>query len=163
MNGTFKLPRIAGDARAAPARQAIIDGEICVQDERGVTDFSALPGAIKSRERDLVFFAFDLLHLDGENLRPAPLEERRAKLRLLVSQVPGRALSCPTKTTATERRSSTWSARTTWRGWFRRRRAAGTGAVRRRVEENEMLDDERHERDRRGAGQAGSALRAPGE
>lgn len=86
---TAKFSPIAAAARGIPARQAILDGEICVQDEAGVTDFSALPSAITSRPHDLVFFAFDLLHLDGEDLRPAPLEERRARLRLLISQVPG--------------------------------------------------------------------------
>jgi ATP-dependent DNA ligase len=86
---TVKFQPIAKAARGIPAKQAIIDGEICVQDDKGVTDFSALPAAIKSRPQDLVFFAFDLLHLDGVDLRPAPLEERRAKLRSLVSQVLG--------------------------------------------------------------------------
>ncbi len=76
------------ERKAVPARRATIHGEICDQDERGVTDFSALPAAIKSKPQDLVFFAFDLLHLDGEDLRAAPHEERRAKLRLLISQVP---------------------------------------------------------------------------
>jgi ATP-dependent DNA ligase len=86
---TAKFQPIAKAARGIPAKQAIIDGEICVQDEKGVTDFSALPAAIKSRPQDLVFFAFDLLHLDGVDLRPAPLEERRAKLRYLIGQVIG--------------------------------------------------------------------------
>lgn len=86
---TGKYPHIVADARAIPARQAIIDGEVCVQDDRGVTDFGLLPGAIKARNHELIFFAFDLLHLDGQDLRAAPIEERRAKLRLLVSQVPG--------------------------------------------------------------------------
>jgi ATP-dependent DNA ligase len=86
---TDKFRPIADAARAVSARRAIIDGEICVQNDAGVTDFSALPSTIKSRPGDLVFFAFDLLHLDGEDLRPAPLEERRARLRLLVNQVPG--------------------------------------------------------------------------
>lgn len=86
---TGKYLHIVADARAIPASQAIIDGEMCVQDANGVTDFGLLPGAIRSRPGDLVFFAFDLLHLDGQDLRAAPLEERRAKLRLLVSQVPG--------------------------------------------------------------------------
>jgi ATP-dependent DNA ligase len=86
---TGKFQPIAKAGRGIPAKQAIIDGEICVQDEKGVTDFSALPAAIKGRPQDLVFFAFDLLHLDGVDLRPAPLEERRAKLRYLVSQVIG--------------------------------------------------------------------------
>lgn len=86
---TAKFQPIAEAALAVPARRAIIDGEICVQNAAGVTDFSALPAAIKSRPHDLVFFAFDLLHLEAEDLRPAPLEERRARLRLLVNQVPG--------------------------------------------------------------------------
>lgn len=88
-NWTEKYPQIVVAARSVPATTAIIDGEVCVQDERGVTDFSALPAAIRDRPHDLIFFAFDLLHLDGEDLRPAPLEERRARLRLLISQVPG--------------------------------------------------------------------------
>nr|WP_314257941.1 ATP-dependent DNA ligase [uncultured Devosia sp.] len=74
---TDKFPVIAKAARGVPARTAIIDGEICIQDDRGVTDFGALPSAIKSRPHDLVYFAFDLLHLDGEDLRD------------LVDQVPG--------------------------------------------------------------------------
>jgi bifunctional non-homologous end joining protein LigD len=86
---TAKFLPIANAARTVPARRVIIDGEICVQDERGVTDFSALPAAIKSSPQDLVFFAFDLLHLDNEDLRPAPLNERRARLRLLIGQIPG--------------------------------------------------------------------------
>lgn len=84
-----KFQPIIRDARAIPATMAIIDGEICVQNEAGVTDFGALPAALKSRPGDLVYFAFDLLHLAGEDLRPAPLEERRAKLHLLISQVSG--------------------------------------------------------------------------
>lgn len=86
---TAKFPAIARAAHAVRARRAIIDGEICVQDAAGITDFAALPEAIRTRQQDLVCFAFDLLWLDGEDLRPAPLEERRARLRLLISQVPG--------------------------------------------------------------------------
>jgi bifunctional non-homologous end joining protein LigD len=86
---TAKFQPIVKAARAISAKRAIIDGEICVQDERGVTDFSKLAAAIKSRPHELVFFAFDLLHLDGKDLRPAPIEERRARLRFLSDQVPG--------------------------------------------------------------------------
>jgi bifunctional non-homologous end joining protein LigD len=89
---TAKYPTIVRDARVIPAQQAIIDGEICVQDERGVTDFAKLPEAIRNSPQDLVFFAFDLLHLDGKDLRSAPLEERRARLRFLLTQVPGSRL-----------------------------------------------------------------------
>lgn len=87
---TAKYGPIIQSARSLLCKSAIIDGEICVQDEAGVTDFGALPAAMAKDPRRLVMFAFDLLHLDGEDLRKAPLEERRAKLRYLVSGSPGR-------------------------------------------------------------------------
>jgi ATP-dependent DNA ligase len=67
-------------------RSAIVDGEMVVQDERGLSDFGALRSAISKRPDRLIFFAFDLLHLNGEDLRSRPIEERRAKLgELLVA------------------------------------------------------------------------------
>jgi bifunctional non-homologous end joining protein LigD len=67
---------------------ALIDGEMVVQDEHGITDFYALRSAIYTAPHRLVFFAFDLLHLDGQDLRGQPLMERRALLRKLVKQDP---------------------------------------------------------------------------
>lgn len=87
---TGKYGPIVRDARALPCTTAIIDGEVCVQDEHGVTDFPALRAAMTREPHRLAFFAFDLLHLDGEDLRQAPLEERRAKLRWLLRGAPGR-------------------------------------------------------------------------
>jgi bifunctional non-homologous end joining protein LigD len=66
----------------------VSDGEICVQNAAGVTAFAALRGAIGSEPHRLIFFAFDLLHLDGDDLRARPLEERRAKLRFLLTGAP---------------------------------------------------------------------------
>ncbi len=63
---------------------AIIDGEMIVQDEQGRSDFEALAAAIRRAPARLVFFAFDLLHLDGQDLRKRPLLERRARLRDLI-------------------------------------------------------------------------------
>jgi hypothetical protein len=65
-------------------RSAIIDGEVIVQDKRGVSDFATLKSAIRWRPQSLIFCAFDLLHLNGKDLRDGPLVERRAKLRELV-------------------------------------------------------------------------------
>jgi len=65
-------------------RSAIIDGEIIVQDQRGVSDFESLKSAIRWQPHRLVFCAFDLLHLNGKDLRDLPLLERRAKLRKLI-------------------------------------------------------------------------------
>ncbi|WIJ27058.1 RNA ligase family protein [Devosia sp. RR2S18] len=87
-NWSDRYKPICETAKGLPVLSALIDGEVCVQDDKGVTDFSALPRAISERPGDLVFFAFDLLHLDGVNLDDRPLEERRAKLRWLLDQLP---------------------------------------------------------------------------
>jgi DNA ligase D-like protein (predicted ligase) len=63
---------------------ALVDGEMVVQDERGITEFHALRSAIYTAPDRIVFFAFDLLHLDGQDLRRHPLMERRALLRKLI-------------------------------------------------------------------------------
>jgi len=63
---------------------AIIDGEMIVQGEDGRSDFEALAAAIWRAPRRLVFFAFDLLFLNGEDLRRMPLLERRTLLREVI-------------------------------------------------------------------------------
>ena len=71
-------------------KQAIIDGEIVVVDPRGVTKFSDLQRALseKASER-LTFFAFDLVYLDGWDLRGARLDARKRQLQALVGPVTG--------------------------------------------------------------------------
>jgi ATP-dependent DNA ligase len=56
---------------------AIIDGEIIVLNEAGLSSFSELRKAITRRQHDLYFVAFDLLHLNGHDLRDMALEDRR--------------------------------------------------------------------------------------
>lgn len=64
---------------------AIIDGEACVLDSHGHTDFQALQGAIKAqRFAGLAFFAFDLLFYNGVDLRGATLVDRKGVLRTLI-------------------------------------------------------------------------------
>ncbi len=46
----------------------------------GLSDFHALQAVVRSHSDQLIFMAFDLLHLDGEDLRGEPLEERRERL-----------------------------------------------------------------------------------
>ena len=79
-----RYPGITKAAAKLDCRSAIIDGEVIVQDERGVSDFEGLKSAIRWRPQSLVFCAFDLLHLNGKDFRERPLLERRAKLRELV-------------------------------------------------------------------------------
>jgi bifunctional non-homologous end joining protein LigD len=63
-----------------PVKNAIFDGEIICLDSRGVSQFNALLG----RKVEPVLYAFDLLWLDGEDLRKLPLIERKERLRRLV-------------------------------------------------------------------------------
>src|SRR5512134_3192951 len=71
---------------ALSSHQALIDGEIMVQDEHGVSSFAALQEALTQRAtRRLLFYAFDLLHLDGFDLSLVPLIERKQVLAALIA------------------------------------------------------------------------------
>ena len=63
----------------------MLDGEIAVPDARGVTHIDALNTAIAERRHErFAYFAFDLLHLDGHDLRACAIEDRKALLRDVV-------------------------------------------------------------------------------
>ena len=65
--------------------EAIIDGEVVVEGAGSVADFSALQDALSTEQTDrLVFYAFDLLYLDGYDFRPSPLIGRKTALAALV-------------------------------------------------------------------------------
>lgn len=83
-----RYPRIIDAAVKLRCRSAVLDGEVVVQDERGVSDFEALQQAIKSDPGRLIFYAFDLLRLDGRDIRGLPLIERRARLKKLIGADP---------------------------------------------------------------------------
>jgi ATP-dependent DNA ligase len=85
-----KLWPIALAGQALPCKSAIIDGEVIVCNEKGASDFNAIGRAIKAEPSRLCYVAFDLLHLDGRDLRAKPLVERRAKLAELVRDKPGK-------------------------------------------------------------------------
>lgn len=70
------------------ARSAVLDGEIVVQNEYGVSDLRLLQADLAKGVTDrLVYFVFDLLYLDGLDLRPAPLLERKQVLAELLGTV----------------------------------------------------------------------------
>src|SRR5688500_17154725 len=52
-----------------PVRNAVLDGEVAVPDERGVTHIALLDDALRGRGGPLVFYAFDLMFLDGLDMR----------------------------------------------------------------------------------------------
>ena len=85
---TPAFPEIVEAAMELPARAAVLDGEVVVLDERGRSSFQLLQQLGTSR-RGLAYFAFDLLALDGEDLRPLPLEERKRRLEELIGQRAG--------------------------------------------------------------------------
>jgi bifunctional non-homologous end joining protein LigD len=63
----------------------VLDGEAVVQNRDGVaSDFEALASAMRRQPHSIILYAFDLLHLDGKNLRQQTLMERRASLKQLV-------------------------------------------------------------------------------
>lgn len=69
-----------------PCSDAIIDGEIMVLDAKGISRFALLQDALAAGAGNkLHFYAFDLLHLDGWDLRKAPLIRRKALLAQLLS------------------------------------------------------------------------------
>ena len=73
-------------------KHAIIDAECCVADENGVTDFNDLHSRL--RDHEAFAFAFDLLTVDGEDIRLTPLSDRRKRLaKLLRKAKPGIRLS----------------------------------------------------------------------
>jgi bifunctional non-homologous end joining protein LigD len=85
---TARFPAIADAVAGLPVEGAILDGEAVVEDESGVSNFSALQNALSDEHgriaRNAVFVAFDLLYVNGTDLRSLPLEERKARLAKLV-------------------------------------------------------------------------------
>src|SRR4029078_3223218 len=86
LDWTERYPCIVSEASELRCRAAILDGEVIVQDERGVSDFEALSAAIRWLPHTLRFYAFDILQLNGEDLRDQPLLDRRTKLKGLLGR-----------------------------------------------------------------------------
>jgi bifunctional non-homologous end joining protein LigD len=83
---THVFPSIAEAARKLPTDDALIDGEVAMLLPDGRTSFAALQQAVAgtASHASLVYFAFDVIRLDGQRIDRLPLEERKARLRALV-------------------------------------------------------------------------------
>jgi bifunctional non-homologous end joining protein LigD len=81
---TNRFKKIAADAWHVAAGSAIIDGEVVVPAEDGTTDFSVLQNELKGKSARIVFVAFDLLYLNGYDLRKLPLIERKKHLKKII-------------------------------------------------------------------------------
>jgi bifunctional non-homologous end joining protein LigD len=87
LDWTHKYPAIASAVPALGAKQAYVDGELCGVRADGTTSFSIIQAASDAGNADaLVFYLFDLLYPDGQALGPAPLRERKERLRDLLSE-----------------------------------------------------------------------------
>jgi bifunctional non-homologous end joining protein LigD len=82
---TNRFRKIASDAWHVNAGSAIIDGEVVAPAVDGTTDFSVLQSELKGRSTRIVMVAFDLLYLNGRDLRCLPLHERKAVLKKTIA------------------------------------------------------------------------------
>jgi ATP-dependent DNA ligase len=83
-NWTAAFPRIAEAIERLPVQSIVLDGEAVCLAPDGRPDFHALHAKAGCRDARLV--AFDLLAVDGEDLRPMPLDERRRRLAGLLGR-----------------------------------------------------------------------------
>lgn len=86
---TARFQTLVAAARRLRVGQAIIDGEVTVPSARGISDYALLQDDLAAGRSDrFVYYAFDLLHLDGMDLRSAMLIERKAALETLIGSEP---------------------------------------------------------------------------
>jgi bifunctional non-homologous end joining protein LigD len=85
LDWTKRFPRIAKALAMLDAESALLDGEVVVEREDGTTSFTELVADLKAgRSSRMTYYAFDLLHLDGLDLRGAALLDRKAVLERLL-------------------------------------------------------------------------------
>jgi ATP-dependent DNA ligase len=86
LDWTHKYPPLASAVSSLGARQAFLDGEFCGVYPDGITSLGMIQAASDAGNvAGLVYFIFDLLHLDGEDVSALPLIERKARLADLLS------------------------------------------------------------------------------
>jgi bifunctional non-homologous end joining protein LigD len=85
LDWTRKFSAIARAAARLP--DCILDGEVCALDHNGAPDFAALQAALSDGQSDgVIYFAFDLMFVENQDLRPLPLSARKARLAELLQR-----------------------------------------------------------------------------
>jgi len=85
-----KFPEVKDSIAALDVQGVIIDGEIVALDEKGRSSFQLLQSFDMGQEKPpILFYAFDLLRLNGKNLQNLLIEERKSKLEELLKKPPG--------------------------------------------------------------------------
>ena len=83
---TTDFPGVVEAVRGIKAETAVIDGEVVALDSKGCPSFQALQSrATSGRERQIVYYAFDLLNFNGDDWTKTRLRERKRKLRDVLS------------------------------------------------------------------------------
>ena len=82
---TVRFPAIAKAIETLPCDSALIDGEVAYVPPSGVTDFKSLQSHIDTPDPAIRYFVFDLLFLDGKDLRNETLTERKMRLGTFMS------------------------------------------------------------------------------
>ncbi len=90
LDWTERFPEIAKAGEGLP--DCMLDGEIVALDDNGAPDFAALQAALSAKDTGrLVYFVFDALFAEGQDLRALPLSERKARLDKLLGALKGPA------------------------------------------------------------------------
>jgi bifunctional non-homologous end joining protein LigD len=86
---TDRFPTLAAGFEKLNVKDAILDGEAVVLDEKGRSDFQKLQNALKAQDqRSMFFYGFDILHFDGKSLQDTPLIERKKILEKIMTKAP---------------------------------------------------------------------------
>ncbi len=89
LDWTHKFTSVQQALTALPVQTALIDGELVVENDKGASSFEDLQDALKqNRQSRFVFYVFDLLYVDGYDLRAATLEVRKKTLKSLTQKLP---------------------------------------------------------------------------
>ena len=87
LDWTHRMKTVAEAVRALDVDSAVLDGEVVVLQEDGSSSFAALQASFQEgAKHPLTYFVFDLLHLNGKNLRELPLVERKKLLAELLGE-----------------------------------------------------------------------------
>jgi bifunctional non-homologous end joining protein LigD len=81
---THRFPLIVDTLARLRSRSCIIDGEAVACDDNGVASFDRVRYH-RANER-IFLYAFDLIELNGDDLRPDPLEGRKATLQMILAK-----------------------------------------------------------------------------
>jgi bifunctional non-homologous end joining protein LigD len=89
LDWTRRFPTVAAALKGVAVSSALLDGELVVQDERGISTFGGLQADLTSGRRDrIAYFAFDLMYCEGADYRGVALAERRSALKAVLELLP---------------------------------------------------------------------------